>query len=117
MKQRADWFSWITQFVVGMVVGTGTGIIICMSMMRRGWRDIFIPEDAFIFIAATTLAAAGLAALKGDRLWFRKPSIFLPMGHKHSPFSKALAIVISGTGFLTMIGVPVRAVWRTFAST
>jgi len=88
------------QFIIGMVVGAFLGVIPCLALARYAARSSITANDALYVICATSLAVAGLAAYKGDRLWFGKPSIFLPMGHKHSPFSETLALLITIAGFV-----------------
>lgn len=114
MKQRADWFSWITQFVIGTIAGIFIGLLFCLVGMRGRAMNLFYLNDAFLLIAGTSLATAGLAAYKGDRLWFGKPSIFIPMGHKHSLLSRGLAIVIAASGFLCIVAMLLQAIMRAY---
>ena len=103
MKKDADWASWTMQFIIGMVVGAFLGVIPCLALSRYAARSSITTVDALYVICATSLAVAGLAAYKGDRLWFGKPSIFIPMGHKHSHLSKTLALLIAIAGFTLVV--------------
>lgn len=68
-ENKADWVAWTLQFIVGAFVGMVVGIL-PFSKNRRGGPLLTIDSHILlIFLLGTSLIGAGLASLKGDRLW------------------------------------------------
>ena len=112
MKRGADWFAWILQFIVGLVVGALFGFALLylkFGRRRGGGSPIFkiAPDQVSTFVWGAALIIAGLASLLGDRLWLGSSyTRILPDGLTHSRVSRFISIVtmvLGGILFLSAI--------------
>lgn len=112
MKRGADWFAWILQFILGLVVGAifGFALLYLKFGARRGEESpVFkiAPDQVSTFVWGAALIIAGLASLFGDRLWMGSSyTSILPDGLTHSRLSRIISIVtivLGGILFLSAI--------------
>lgn len=104
MKRGADWFAWILQFILGLVVGAlfGFALLYLKFGRRRGVESpVFkiAPDQVSTFVWGVALIIAGLASLFGDRLWLGSSyNEMLSDDTKHSRVSRIISIVTIVSG-------------------
>jgi len=107
MKRGADWFAWILQFIVGLVVGALFGFaLLHFKFGRPSSRPLFqlAPEQVSTFILGAALIVAGLASLRGDRLWMGSSyNEMLSDDYKHSRASRFISIVTMVLGGILVL--------------
>ena len=109
MKRGADWFAWILQFILGLVVGALLGFALLylkFGRRRGGGSPIFkiAPDQASTFVWGVALIVAGLASLRGDRLWMGSSyNEMLSDDTKHSRVSRIISIVTMVLGSILVL--------------
>lgn len=108
MKRGADWFAWILQFILGLVVGAlfGFALLHFKFGRRSSSRPLFqlAPEQESTFILGAALIVAGLASLRGDRLWMGSSyNEMLSDDYKHSRASRFISIVTMVLGGILVL--------------
>lgn len=97
-QEKADWMAWWMQFIVGFVVGVIIGFILSDGKgFRRLWR--MHDNSIIIFTIGAGLILGAIATQKGDRLWMRRYTRFLPPEEiQQSQISRLCSILIGITG-------------------
>jgi hypothetical protein len=74
MKQSADWFSWIPQFLFGLFIGHTLGTALALLVLGGD----HLPAHASFLAWGVGLIGAGLGSLFGDRLWLSLSKHVIP---------------------------------------
>jgi hypothetical protein len=99
-KESADWLSIVLFFAFGFVVGCATTFL---GLQRSGAIYRYPDNHIYIFLGGGAAVSGALAALFGDRFFYRSNSIIPPMPIEHTKASRSVLWVIVACG----VGVPV----------
>jgi hypothetical protein len=102
MKQKADWFAWVFQYIFGFIGGG----CFAFAMTHKRFRvrsNGLITEHVDTFIVGMALIWAAMASFYGDRLWLGSNyKIIPPDDISHNKISRLLSI-ITGTLGVTLV--------------